>query len=975
MPDGPVAGARSRRGLDRWTLLVAAVFVLWGIGLPLLGLKVFAGTDLLGTRAPWSAAEPTGFAPHLPCVGDTVDAVIPQATEFHRRLFGGDVASWDPYGSGGSPLSSVPSSALTSPLSLPYVLLPTWLAPAFVKLLELVVAIGGMFLFLRRVGVGRAGATLAGVVYGSSGFLVVWTNWQHTRVAAFLPALFWACERLVQRRRPADAALIAGVVACMLLGGFPAVTGYAVYAAAPYLLVRLWIEHRRPGPVLGGAVLGGVGLLGGAALVAVQLLPFVSQLGQINVESRQQEVGAHFPAFTLVTAMVPDAFGTCVNGRYYGPANPIEVIAFVGVTALILAIVGIAAGVAAGSGTTIARGVRGYLAAALVTVLVLGWIGGPLLAAAQELPVFSNNFVGRIRVLLGFLVACLAGLGYDALVRGRPEGPVPRWRRLAAAAVWVLAGLLVAGVLVRTYQFLDGAGKVREFALAARLPVAVGVVALLLVALVRFVRRDAVRRAVLVLLPVLVLVESLAFVLPFWPRVDRSDFYPVTPAHRYLADNLAGDRFAAEGVVLYPATGSVYGLRSVTGHSFTAPTWADLLRTVDPATFLTPTFSAFPGVRAPAIATSPILDRLSVRYFGFAPGALPIGTPATVGTAAGTLELADGEPVELSVPAAALRGAGPVLAAPLVRPPDRFARLDVEVLRPDGTTLASSSRRFGNGWGAAPFLVAVPAEDASSVDGRVRVRMTLRAPGTTLRVAATAAGAPVLAEITGRDDGLRLAFADTGAVLYERTNSLARIRWAARTVTEPDPAERLRRLAAGLPGNTVMLEAPGPAAAGRPASVDVLEDSGDTIRARVTAQGAGYLVVADALQSDWTVTVDNRPATLRRADHALVAVDVPAGTHEVALAYTPAGRPVGAVVSGLGLLLLVGLLVLDRLRRRGRHRRAADDARTGVLVPAPPSHRREEPLESEPVGTGPGPVGSGPPGPAGSGPPGAGPSA
>jgi hypothetical protein len=929
-------------------VLLAAVFVLWGIGLPLLGLKVFAGTDLLGVRPPWSAAEPTGFQPHLACVTDTVDAVLPQAAEFHRRLFGGDVASWEPYGVGGSPLSSVPSSALTSPLSLPYVLLPTWLAPAFVKLLELVVTIGGMFLFLRRVGVGGAGATLAGVIYGSSGFMVVWTNWQHTRVAAFLPALFWACERLVQRRRLADAVLIAGVVACMLLGGFPAVTGYAVYAAAPYLLVRLWVEHRRPGPVLGGAALGGIGLAGGLALVAVQLVPFISQLGQIDVEARQQVPSSHFPGFTLVTALVPDAFGTCVGGRYYGPGNPIEVIAFIGVAAAILAVVGLAAGVAAGSGTTIVRGVRGYLATALVTVLVLGWVGGPLLAAAQQLPVFSNNYVGRIRVVLGFLLACLAGLGYDALVRGRPAGPQPRWRRLAAAAVWVLAGLLVAGVLLRTFQFLRDHGGLRLFADAARLPLVAGLLALLLVALAWWGSRGwesgrwgVARRAALVLIPALVLVESLAFVLPFWPRVDRSEYFPPTAAHQFLADNLAGDRFAAEGIVLYPSTGSIYGLRSVTGHSFTSPTWADLLRRIDPNTFVSRTFTAFPGRNAPAIARSPILDRLAVRYFGFAPGSLPIGTVATVGTAAGTLDLADGRSVEIRVPAAALRGVGPVLSRALVRPPDRFARLDVEVLRADGSVLASSSRRFGNGWRAAPFLVAVPAEDASTVDGTVRVRMTLHAAGTTLAIAATAGGAPVLTEITGRDDGLKLAFADAGAVLYERENALPRIRWASQAVVESDPAARIRGIAAGLPASTVMLDTPGPSAAGQPATVDVQEDSGDTIRARVTARGAGYLVVADALQKDWTVTVDGRSATLRNADHALVAVDVPTGTHEIRLAYAPAGRPLGTVLAGLGALVLVGLLVVDRLRRRGRHRRSGPDAPTGGELTPPPSHRRE----------------------------------
>lgn len=877
----------------RWPLLLAVVFVLAGIGTPLLGLKVFAGTDLLGTRPPWSAAEPTGFSPQLACVTDTVDAVLPQAGQFHRRLLAGDVASWDPYNAGGSPLSSVPSSALASPLSLPYVLLPTWLAPGFVKLLELVVAIGGMFLFLRRVGAGRAGAWLGGLAFGSSGFLVVWTTWQHSRVAAFIPALFWACERLVQRRRPADAALIAGVVAAMLLGGFPAVTGLALYAAAPYLLVRLWLTDRRPSRVAGGAVLGGVGLLTGIALVGIQLLPFVNQLG--TIERRAQD-GQHFPFFALVTTVVPDAFGDCTGSRNFGPENPIEFIAFAGGTVVLLAL----AGLAIGSG--FARGVRGYLAGALALVLVLGWVGGPLLVAAQQLPVFSDNYIGRIRVLLGFLLAALAGLGYDALARRAPA------RRLVAGAVWAAAALLFAVVLVRTVQYVDSRDARPLFTAAARLPLAVGLLALVLLAAAR-VRRDDVRRGALLLLPVLVLVESLAFVVPFWPRVDRDQFYPETGAHRYLAEHLGGDRFGAQETVLYPATGSVYGLRAVTGHTFTAPAWSDLLKRIDPDTFVTSTFSWFPADAAAAAARSPVLDRLSVRYFGFAPTSPPLGDGLTVGTAAGTTRLADGRPVEVTVPVAALRAAGPVVAEPLIRPRDRFARLDVQVLAADGSVVATSSRRLGNGVRAAPFLVAVPAERAR---GLVRVRLTVH--GAALKVATTAAGVPVVAGVTATDDGLRLAYADAGIVLYERLRALPRIRWAARAVAEPDPAARIGRVAAGLPADTVLLDGPG-RADGRPARVEVLEDSGDTIRARVAADGAGYLVVADALQHDWRVSVDGRPARLRPADHALVAVDVPAGTHEVTLAYAPGGRPLGTVVTGLGALLVVALLLAGRRRR------------------------------------------------------------
>ena len=971
-PDGPgLVSRRDRRrrpdggrGITTWALALAVVFVVVGIGLPLLGLKVFLGSDLLLTRPPWNAAAPSGFRAQLPCVGDTVDYFMSGTEVFRSRLAGGDLAAWNPYAGGGAPLGAVPTIAALSPLSLPYFVLPLWLAPAFVKLLEMLVCFGGMFLFLRRVGVGRAGALLAGTVFTSSGFLVVWTNWPHTRVAAFVPALFWAVERVVQRRRPLDAVLVAAVVASMLFGGFPAVTGYALYAAAPYLLLRLLAEHRRPASDRAGSGsgsagrsmavglrLGGLGVALGAALAAVQLLPFADQLRVLDLDYREQGPDAHLPSFSLITALVPNAYGTCDGGVYRGPSNPIEVIAFVGVTAVLLAVVG---GLRRAA-PDLRRGVRAYLVAGTGVVLVLGWIGGPLLDAAQELPVFSNTGIGRIRVMFGFFAACLAGLGYDALVRRRGASPPPSpsqpapgpppsqppsspsqpapapplaspppspaWRRGVGIAAWVAVGLGVAWVLRNSVRYAEQRDVLESFADAARLPAVVGVVAVLALALAAS-RWEPVRRVALLALPALVLVESLAFVLPFWPRVERSEFFPVTPAHRYLQAHVGGDRFDGVQLTLYPSTGQYYGLRSATGHSFLQPTWAQLVRTVDSGSFASPTFTYFPGRNLARTISSPILDRLAVKYLAADPGASPLGDVATVGAAsARTVSLSDGRSVQVRVPAGALRGAGPVLAAPVPRPRDPFARLEVSVLDTSRRPLVSSSRRLRAGVARpGPYQVALAGEDLPrDAAGPVTVRLTLRAPGSTLSLAADASGAPLLSLVRSRADGLRVAFADDGATIYQRLTSLPRIRWAASTVTVPDPAARRAALSRGVPGGTVVLDGPGPAGEGRPARVAVGEDSGDRIRARVDADGAGYLVVADALQSGWSVTVDGAAAELRPADHGLVAVPVPAGRHDVELTYAPAGWPAGKVVTALAVLAVAGLVALDVLGRRRQH--------------------------------------------------------
>ena len=80
---------------------------------------------------------------------------------------------------------------------------------------------------------------LGGITFAGTGFMVAWLGFPQTRVAAFIPALFWVVERLIQERRARDAALVALPVAALLLGGFPSVAGYALLTAGSYAVVRL----------------------------------------------------------------------------------------------------------------------------------------------------------------------------------------------------------------------------------------------------------------------------------------------------------------------------------------------------------------------------------------------------------------------------------------------------------------------------------------------------------------------------------------------------------------------------------------------------------------------------------------------------------------------------------------------------------------------------------------------------------------
>lgn len=913
----PAAADVTDRWVARVVLAMCALLVVLSLGRALLGLTVFAGTDVLYEVPPWSAQAAPGFAPQNPYVGDPTDGIYPQAAEFAARLHGGDVASWSSLSPGGSELGTTAGSRLLSPLSLPYLLLPGSLAPGFVKLLELVVAIGATFLFARRIGLGRAAGLLGGLAFATSGFLVAWTSWPQAAVASLVPALFWALERLLQSRAGRDVGVVALVVAALLLSGFPSVVVYALYAALPYVLVRLVVlEQRSMRRVVGGGALVAAGIGGGILVAAGPLLALVHQLGDVQLGSRLQGPDNFLPVTSLVTLLVPDGLGTTApDVGWLGPRNPIESFSYAGVAVVLLACVGLLLGRRSGA----VRGVRAFFAVALVVWGVAVYGGGPVLAVLQELPSMAFNPIGRARSVLGFFMAVLAAVGFDVLVRSapgrgfarRPLTPDETAGRARMVRFVTGAGLALAivALLVHGHAYATEEGFVDTY--EGRLVVAGGLAALASAAVLLALRgHGRWRQTGLAVVPVLVLAQALSVALPWWPEVPRTQYYPDTATHRFLAAELGHDRFLATDDAMLPGSNLHYGLRSLDGHAFMRTEFADLLRAVDPDGFVVPTLF-HPGSAA-AFSSAALLDRLGVRYVVAPPASDVAGQRHFLGAGGDEMRWEPGTTLRVDVAADSLRGAGVVLAQPvadLAVPSFIEARL----LDPSGVVVATGSRTVEAGT-SDEVVIALAADDVAAAPAVVE--LTLRSA--TPLVLAADGSVPQLVEVRPSDDGLRLVRAGE-TTIYERLTGLPRIRWAGSSIVEPDGAAVIDMLRSGRAPDVVLAEA-GPSADGSSASVQVLEDSGDTIRARVVADGPGYLVVADALAGTFSAAVGDGAAPLRVTDHGYVAVAVPAGEHVVTLTYDPPLHRLGWTASSLALLAALGLVLVPA--RWGRRRQS-----------------------------------------------------
>jgi Bacterial membrane protein YfhO len=940
--------------IDRVMYLLLGFFVIATIGQALVGGTTLLDVNLLTHFEPFQALHGQSSALSNLCRGDTVDNVMPGLAEIRSTLFQGKFPGWSSSEVGGSPLAGIPDLGQFGPLAWPYYLLPLWLAPAFVKLGEFIVAIGGMVLYLRRLRLSTASGVLAGIVFASSGFMLAWTNWPQTRVAAFIPLLFWAVERLIQRHRVIDALPLAAVAASMLLGGFPAVTGMTLYCAGLYFVLRMVVLHRSTWrTLLAGTSIAVFGLALGAALTAFELLPFARQLSTMDLGYRGQLASAHSTLSTLLTTVAPDAQGLCINGQFSGSGNSTENLAFIGVAAMLLALTAVM--LRAHKPDPRARGVLGFLSVATVFVIVAGWYGGELLSILAHLPVFSNNLITRIRSVFGFLLAALAGFGFEMLLGfvrdgdDRPEddrGPGtaggsedtdktvslavntgPEDVTAAAGSrslfsvhlIWPVA-VSLAAVVFAVYILKDARDEARVDAATAHLrtaligPAILLAICLLAIVAVRFGAKR-VRYLAIVIIAMIAVGQSTSTFRESIPGSDPANFYPVTSTHRFLLQNLGFDRFAGSGLIMYPATSEYYGLRTPTGHQFTTDPWKALLHAVDPTSQLTPTFSDFNAktVNASSVGHIPLLDQMAVRYFVAADSDI-VGKQAPAAATGGTVTVDAGKAVQCPLPAGPLRAVTVRFAGALAGSTGVGATVHVRIQTPSGSL--TGARSLGGGLGRpANVSVAVPGEDmsaASATSAEVWVSGA-RAPF----ALAGEAGIPACGTVKPAADGLKLVASDAGAIVYQRLTSLPRIRWASTSQVQTDATKRVAELKAGIGPTSVLLDIAAPASEDKPATVKVTAGDGDRLAATVDATGAGYLVVADSMQQPgWTATIDGRPTELVPADNAMVAVRVPAGVHQVELTYTVPGQRSGVLISFASLLVCGGVLLL---RRRARH--------------------------------------------------------
>ena len=428
MTVAPIGWARDHERVAAGLILLA-VLALWFW--PLALGEQMGQSHVLWFDHPWRADRPPD--PELiPRSGEGDAAVVfhPILEVARAQVHAGRLPLWNPYIYAGMPLLGDVQSALLYPL--------TWLAMALavesawglMAVLKLLIAGLGAFVLGRELGLGWAGALVAGVVFMLCSPNVAWLQWPLATVYALLPWLLYATHRLHARPGRRRAAALAGVVALSLFAGHPETAALSSTAAGAYLVALGLAERRSPRAVAGSLARWTGAHMLGLALSAVVLVPFLFAY----VPSITRQVHGDFAKLSMppevgLLWLMPSLFG---DGKpdYAGPlVTYVTTAGSFGVVALLLA--GVAARRAWRAPPAIALAVTAGLA------LLVAFGVPPVSWIMRTVPPFATGNNLRVLHVVALAGALGAGAGSSCSRGARsPRAARPRGSRRCSWWRW-----------------------------------------------------------------------------------------------------------------------------------------------------------------------------------------------------------------------------------------------------------------------------------------------------------------------------------------------------------------------------------------------------------------------------------------------------------------------------------------------------------------------------------------------------------
>ena len=228
----------ARRELAAFALVLGALVSCF-LAESLFGGKVLSPADVLFATNAFQEFEGPDYEPSNRLLIDPVLQFQPWL-EFNRAMLRqGRLPLWNDASGCGTPHLANGQSAPFDPFHLIAYLGTLPDAHAWMAFARLWVAGLGMFLLARSWGLGPWGRWFSGLTYPFCGFVVVWLLFPVTSVAVWMPWLFLATDRVLQRGDLRGVGLLGLTVGCVFLSGHIQTSAHVLLAGGIYVLWRI----------------------------------------------------------------------------------------------------------------------------------------------------------------------------------------------------------------------------------------------------------------------------------------------------------------------------------------------------------------------------------------------------------------------------------------------------------------------------------------------------------------------------------------------------------------------------------------------------------------------------------------------------------------------------------------------------------------------------------------------------------------
>ena len=253
-------------------------------------------------------------------------------------LAAGSLPLWNPHNGLGQPFLANGQSAVFYPVSWLRASLPDGFGLMLALWLKAVLAALFTHLFLRRLKIGAAAAAAGALAFAFLPHFIAWNLWPQTGSEMWIPLVLCLATAYADEGRSQHGWLMALALALQLFAGQPQTWALTLPLAAAWFLWRRWDRRDLRGTLTAGSKFLGF-CLAGAALGAVQLLPFLEYLRESYAFALRSRINpSQSPPGHLLHLLVPSFFGDTVTGNHWAWTGEMNYYLYAGIPVLALAL-------------------------------------------------------------------------------------------------------------------------------------------------------------------------------------------------------------------------------------------------------------------------------------------------------------------------------------------------------------------------------------------------------------------------------------------------------------------------------------------------------------------------------------------------------------------------------------------------------------------------------------------------------------